>query len=78
MMRNNDLDELANPVIEPTDDMHKFPDATTRHGEGGVGYVLYLHDHDGDGKSDTNYFGYKKTKAKYTCDKFGNVTQTDT
>lgn len=78
LMRNNDLDELANPVDIPTNDMHQFPDATTRHGKAGVGYVLYLHDFNGDGTPDTNYFHSRIAKGKYTCDKYGRVTQVST
>ncbi|MFC1909983.1 hypothetical protein ACFLXC_01660 [Chloroflexota bacterium] len=75
MMRNNNLNRLENPVRMPTDDMRQFPDAITKHGIAGVGFVLYLHDYDGDGKSDTNYIHFNITKAKYICDEYGNVTQ---
>ena len=78
MMRNNDLARLVHPVGVPTNDMHRFPDATTKHGTAGVGYVLYLHDFDGDGSPDTNYIYCSKTKGTYTCDEHGNVTQVTT
>ena len=75
MMRNNNLTRLANPVRVPTNDMHRFPDASTRHGSAGVGYVLFLHDWDSDGSPDTNYIHGSKTKGTYICDEYGNVTQ---
>jgi hypothetical protein len=78
MMKNNNLTSLANPVDTPTDDMHCFPDTSTRHGIVGSGYILYCHDFDGDGKPDTNYILFSKTKGTYTCDKYGNVTQVTT
>lgn len=78
MMRNNNLTQLAHPVRVPTKDMHRFPDGSTRHGDAGVGYVLYLHDFDGDGKPDTNYVHFSKTKGTYICDEYGNVTQVTT
>ena len=78
LMRNNGLDELANPVDIPTNDMHQFPDAATRHGKAGVGYVLFLHDFNGDGTPDTNYFHCRIAKCAYTCDKYGRVTQVST
>jgi hypothetical protein len=78
MMRNNALNELANPVDIPTNDMHQFPDATTRHGKAGFGYVLYLHDYNGDGTPDTNYVHFRIAKGTYTCDKYGRVTQVST
>lgn len=78
MMRNNGLVRLASPVRTPTNDMHRFPDATTKHGTAGVGYVLYLHDFDGDGSADTNYIQRSKTKGTYICDEYGNVTQVTT
>jgi hypothetical protein len=78
LMRNNDLNELANPVDIPTSDMHQFPDAITTHGKAGVGYVLYLHDFNGDGTTDTNYIHFRTAKGTYTCDKYGRVTQVST
>jgi hypothetical protein len=78
LMRNNDLNELANPVDIPTKDMHQFPDAKTRHGEAGVGYVLYLHDFNGDGTLDTNYIPFRIAEGTYVCDKYGRVTQVST
>ena len=78
LMRNNDLDELANPVNIPTNDMHQFPDATTRHDKAGVGYVLYLHDFNGDGTPDMNYVHFPTAKGTYICDKYGRVTQVST
>ena len=78
MMSNNNLTELANPVIVPTNDMRRFPDATTRHGVAGVGYVLSCHDFNGDGTPDTNYILFDRTKGTYTSDKYGNVTQVTT
>jgi hypothetical protein len=78
LMRNNDLSELACPVDIPTDDMHQFPDAATRHGKAGVGYVLYLHDFNGDGTPDTNYVHFRIAKGTYVCDKYGRVTQVST
>jgi len=75
MMRNNNLTFLPDPVRVPTDDMRHFPDASTRHGSAGVGYVLYLHDHNGDGKPDSNYISFSKTKSTYICDEYGTVTQ---
>jgi len=75
MMRNNNLTQLVHPVRVPTNDMHYFPDTSTRHGIVGVGYVLFLHDWDGDGKPDTNYIRLGKTKGTYICDEYGNVTQ---
>jgi hypothetical protein len=75
MMKNNKLTELAHPVKVSTNDMHRFPDASTRHGTAGVGYVLYLHDFDGDGNYDSNYINYSTTKGTYLCDELGNVTQ---
>jgi hypothetical protein len=78
MMRNNDLNELSNPVDIPTNDMHLYPDATTRHGKAGVGYLLYLHDFDGNGTPDTNYIHFRTAKGTYICDKYGRVTQVTT
>lgn len=78
MMRNNNLAELANPTIVPTSDMRRFPDATTRHGATGVGYVLSCHDFNGDGTADTNYILFDRAKGTYICDKYGNVTQVTT
>jgi hypothetical protein len=78
MMRNNNLTELVNPVLVSTNDMRRFPDATTRHGVVGVGYVLSCHDFNGDGTPDTNYILFDSTKGTYICDKFGNVTQVTT
>lgn len=75
MMRNNNLTRLVHPVRVPTNDMHRFPDTSTRHGTAGVGYVLFLHDWDGDGSPDTNYIHLGKTKGTYICDEYGNVTQ---
>jgi hypothetical protein len=78
LMRNNVLNELVHPVDVPTNDMHQFPDATTRHGKAGVGYVLYLHDFDGDGTPDANYIHFRTAKGTYICDKYGRVTQVTT
>ena len=78
MMRNNDLNELANPVDIPVNDMHQFPDATTRHDKAGTGYVLYLHDFNGDGTPDTNYVYFRNAKGTYICDRYGRVTQVST
>ncbi len=78
MMRNNKLTQLENPASVPTSNMHFFPDTSTRHGKTGTGYVLYLHDFDGDGKPDTNYISLRTTKGTYICDKYGNVTQVTT
>jgi len=78
MMRNNNLTELANPATVPTNDMRCFPDATTRHGAAGIGYVLSCHDFNGDGTADTNYILFHRTKGTYICDKYGNVTQVTT
>lgn len=78
MMRNNMLTGIENPVALPTNDMHHFPDMTTEHGDAGTGYVLYLHDFNGDGDSDTNYFPKRYTDGTYTCDRSGNVTQVTT
>jgi hypothetical protein len=75
MMGNNNLTELANPVAVPTNDMRHFPDATTKHGAAGVGYVLFCHDFNGDGTADTNYIPFDRTKGTYICDRYGNVTQ---
>ncbi|MFC1919585.1 hypothetical protein ACFLWX_02195 [Chloroflexota bacterium] len=75
LMKNNNLTQLANPVTVPTNDMRHFPDATTRHGTAGIGYVLYLHDYDGDGSPDINYIRLSETKGTYVCDEHGNVTQ---
>jgi hypothetical protein len=78
LMRNSDLNELANPVGIPTNDMHQFPDAITMHGKAGVGYVLYLHDFSSDGTPDTNYVHFRIAKGTYVCDKYGRVTQVST
>ena len=78
MMRNNKITELQNTVMEPTSNMHMFPDALTEHGEAGKGYVLYLHDFNGDGSPDTNYYPKRYTTGTYTCDRFGNVVQITT
>jgi hypothetical protein len=78
MMRNNALTEIENPVALPTSDMHRFPDATTEHGDAGTGYVLFLYDFNGDGHPDTNYYPKRYTDGTYTCDRFGNVTQLTT
>lgn len=75
MMSNNNLTRLEHPVRVPTNDMHRFPDDSTRHGIAGVGYVLYLHDFDGDGNPDINYIRQSTTKGTYICDEYGNVTQ---
>lgn len=73
MMRHNKLTRLAHAVSIPTNDMSNFPDATTRHGTVGVGYVLYLHDLTGDGDPNINYFHCRYTKGTYICDEHGNV-----
>lgn len=78
MMANNNLTRLAHPVTVPTNDMQRFPDSTTRHGTDGVGYVLYLHDWNGDGVPDTNYVSFSRTRGTYICDEYGNVTQVST
>ena len=78
MMNNNGLTILENPVTEPTSNMHRFPDIITPHGTSGIGYVLYLHDYDGDGSPDTNYFPRKITSGTYVCDSSGHVTQVTT
>jgi len=78
LMRNNDLNELANPVDIPTNDMHQFPDATTVHSKAGVGYVIYLHDFNGDGTPDTNYIHFRIAKGTYVCDKYARVIQVST
>jgi hypothetical protein len=78
MMRNNMLTEINNPVYVATNDMHHFPDIRTEHGDAGTGYVLYLHDFNGDGDPDTNYFPKRYTNGTYTCDRSGNVTQVTT
>jgi hypothetical protein len=78
MMRNNHLNEIVHPVDIPTSDMHQFPDATTRHGGSGVGYVLYLHDFNSDGTPDMNYIHFRTAKGTYICDKYGRVTQVST
>ena len=78
MMRNNKLSQLPNPVRIPTRDMHRFPDDTTRHGQAGIGYVLFLHDFNGDGTPDTNYFYSRTAKGTYICDEYGNITQVST
>jgi len=75
MMSNNKLTSLAHYVTVATNDMHRFPDTSTRHGIVGMGYVLHCHDSDGDGEPDINYILLSKTKGTYTCDKYGNVTQ---
>jgi len=75
IMENNKLILLANPVTVPINDMRRFPDASTRHGNAGVGYVLYCHDFDGNGRPDTNYVHFSKTRGTYICDEYGNVTQ---
>jgi len=78
MMLNNNLTRLESPVTTPTSDMRSFPDDSTKHGIAGVGYALYLHDFNGDGKPDTNYISFKFANGTYTCDMFGNVTQVTT
>ena len=78
MMRGNDLKMLPHPVTEPTNDMRCFPDASTQHGAAGVGYVLYCHDLDGDGRPDINYIRLSKTRGTYMCDRYGNVAQVTT
>jgi hypothetical protein len=78
LMRNNNLTYLENPVVVPTNDMHRFPDTSTKHGIAGVGYVLFLHDFNGDGEPDSNYISLSFTKGTYTCDKHGVVTQVTT
>jgi hypothetical protein len=78
MMRNNNITELKNTIMAPTCDMHMFPDALTEHGDAGKGYVLYLHDFNGDGTPDTNYYPKRYTSGTYTCDRFGNVAQVTT
>ncbi len=78
MMRNNSLTKLPNPASVPTNDMHRFPDFTTRHGSVGVGYVLFCHDFNGDGKPDANYIHCNKTRGTYICDEYGKVTQVTT
>ena len=75
MMRTNNLTQLANPVRVPTNNMRRFPDASTTHGTAGVGYILYLHDFNGDGSPDINYISFSETKGTYICDEYGNVTQ---
>lgn len=75
MMINMDLDTIPNPVAIPTNDMHRFPDITSRHGKTAVGYVLFLHDSNGDGEPDINYFRGRTTTGTYLCDENGKVTQ---
>ena len=78
MMRNNKLTGIPHPVSVPTNDMHCFPDATTKHGPAGIGYVLFCHDFNGDGKPDTNYIHCRNTKGTYLCHEYGKVTQVTT
>ena len=78
MMRNNNLTRFAHPVKVPTNDMRRFPDASTKHGSAGMGYVLFLHDWNGNGSPDTNYIHCSKTNGTYICDEYGNVTQITT
>ena len=78
LMRNNGLNQLANPIDVPTNNMNRFPDAITTHGKAGVGYVLYLHDFNSDGTPDTNYIQFHIAKGTYMCDKYGRVTQVST
>jgi len=78
MMANMDLDKIPNPVAIPTNDMHRFPDITSRHGKAGVGYVLFLHDSNGDGEPDINYIRGRTTTGTYICDENGNVSQSST
>ncbi len=78
MMRNNNLTKMLHPVSIPTNDMHLFPDVSTRHGPAGVGYVLFCHDYNGDGEPDTNYIRVRETKGTYICDEYGKVTQVTT
>ena len=75
MMRSNNLTELEHPVTIPSNDMRRFPDGTTTHGNAGVGYVLFCHDFNGDGKPDVNYIHLSETKGTYVCDRYGHVTQ---
>ena len=75
MMRNNNLNNIPNPVGGPTSDMHRFPDVTTKHGKAGVGYVLFLHDFNGDGNPDINYIRGRMTQGTYVCDDRGYVSQ---
>ncbi len=77
-MKNNNLTELSHPIRVPTNDMHRFPDASTGHGTAGVGYVLYLHDFDGDGSYGINYINCSTTMGTYLCDEYGNATQVTT
>ena len=78
MMANMDLDHIPNPVAAPTNDMHRFPDITSRHGKAGVGYVLFLHDSNGDGEPDINYIRGRTTRGTYLCDENGVVSQSST
>ncbi len=78
LMANTDLDQIPNPVTVPTNDMRRFPDITSRHGEVGVGYVLFLHDSNGDGEHDINYIRGRTTTGTYLCDENGNVSQSST
>ena len=78
MMANMDLDKIPNPVTVPTNDMHRFPDITSRHGNTGVGYVLFLHDSNGDGEPDINYIRGRTTTGTYLCDENGKVIQINT
>jgi len=75
MMKNNNLNQLVHPVRIPTDDMNRFPDTSTRHGTTSKGYVLFLHDWNGNGSPDVNYINCNKTNGTYICDEYGNVTQ---
>ncbi len=72
------MTKVPRPVSIPTNDMHRFPDVATRHGAAGVGYVLFCHDINGDGKPDINYIRCRETKGTYICDEYGKVTQVTT
>ena len=78
MMKHNGLNSLEQTSKLPSSDMRRFPDSYTRHGEAGMGYVLYCHDFDGDGKPDINYIHLSQTVGTYVCSKNGEVTQIST
>ncbi len=93
MMKDNDLDEIPNPIIfeggVAVNELTAFPDAiTTAEGKGYTGtgtpsdgYILYEHDRiTADNTSDyqtVNYIDKPVTEYYYTCQADGTVRQFD-
>ncbi len=83
MMTHNQINAIPHPVTVPTNDMTKFPDASTLPTLKGLwaddkpGYELYRHDNIADGipEGTVDYLRLPNTKWYYTVEAGGTVIQ---